>query len=102
MQQWRLTGVRTTVFHRLAELLDLKVSDVTPDKGDILTVVRPLCRFVTRLNDYARRTQHISPVAQHIREHLTTATRPDKLVFEALPAACGHPPYHPPRPTCRG
>ncbi|MCX5752985.1 MAG: hypothetical protein NTW97_04980, partial [Candidatus Krumholzibacteria bacterium] len=53
VQQWRLTGVRTTVFHRLAELLDLKISDVTPGKGDILTVVRPLCRFVTRLNDYA-------------------------------------------------
>jgi hypothetical protein len=95
VQQWRLTGVRTTVFHRLAELLDLKVSDVTPDKGDILTVARPLCRFVTRLNDYARRTQRISPVAQQIREHLTTATRPDKLVFEALPAACGIPPITP-------
>ena len=85
VQQWRLTGVRTTVFHRLADLLDLKVSDVTPGKSDILTVVRPLCRFVTRLNDYARRTQRISPVAQQIREHLSTATRPDKLVFEALP-----------------
>lgn len=91
VQQWRLTGVRTTVFHRLAELLDLKVSNVTPKKGDILTVVRPLCRFVSRLNDYARRTQRISPVAQQIREHLRTATRPDKLLFEALPSACGLP-----------
>ena len=89
IQQWRLTGVRTTVFHRLAELLDLKVSDMTPGKGDILTVVRPLCRFVTRLNEYARRTQRISPAAQQIRECLTTATRPDKLVFEDLPQACG-------------
>lgn len=89
IQQWRLTGVRTTVFHRLAELLDLKVSDMAPDKGDILTVVRPLCRFVTRLNEYARRTQRISPAAQQIREHLSTATRPDKLVFEDLPKACG-------------
>ena len=91
VQQWRLTGVRTTVFHRLAELLDLTVSDATPDKGDVLAVVRPLCRFVTRLNDYARRTQQISPTAQQIREHLTSATRPDKLLFEALPAACGVP-----------
>lgn len=95
VQQWRLTGVRTTVFHRLAELLDLEVSDVTPEKGDILTVVRPLCRFVTRLNDYARRTQRISPAAQQIREHLSTATRPDKLLFEALPGACGLPPITP-------
>jgi len=91
VQQWRLTGVRTTVFHRLAGLLNLKVSDSTPDKGDILTVVRPLCRFVSNLNDYVRRTQRLSPIAQKIRDHLTAATRPDKLVFEALPAACGIP-----------
>jgi hypothetical protein len=95
LQQWRLTGVRTTVFHRLAELLDLKLTDVMPDKGDILAVVRPLCRFVARLNDYARRTQSISPVSQQVREHLMTATRPDKLVFEDLPRACGIDPIGP-------
>ena len=92
VQQWRLTGVRTTLFHRLAEILNLKVADVAPGKDDILTVVRPLCRFVSALNDYARRTQRVSPAAQRIREHLATATRPDALVFEALPAACGVPP----------
>ncbi len=92
VQQWRLTGVRTTVFHRLAEILNLKVSDAAPGKDDILTVVRPLCRFLSQLNEYARRTQRVSPLAQRIRGQLTTATRPDKLVFEALPAACGIPP----------
>jgi hypothetical protein len=80
-----LTGVRTTVFHRLAELLDLKIGDAAPGKADILTVVRPLCRtpepiegrqapivdiltvvrplcrFVSGLNDYARRTPARKP-----------------------------------------
>jgi hypothetical protein len=92
VQQWRLTGVRTTVFHRLAGVLNLQVSDAAPDKDDILTVVRPLCRFVANLNDYVRRTERLSPVAQKIRDHLTAATRPDKLVFEDLPSACGVPP----------
>ena len=47
---------------------------------------------MTRLNEYARRTQRVSPLAQQIREHLSTARHPDKLLFEALPAACGIPP----------
>ena len=33
VQQWRLTGVRTTVFHRLAELLEPKVGDVGPTRA---------------------------------------------------------------------
>ncbi|MCX5752987.1 MAG: hypothetical protein NTW97_04990, partial [Candidatus Krumholzibacteria bacterium] len=37
-------------------------------------------------------------MAQQIREHLTTATRPDKLVFEDLPGACGIPPITPRAP----
>ena len=95
VQQWRLSGVRTTVFHRLAELVNLKVSDAAPDKDHILMVVRPLCRLANNLNEYVRRTQRISPVAQKIRDYLTVATRPDKLVFEDLPAACGIPPITP-------
>lgn len=34
-------------------------------------------------------------MAQQIREHLSTAARPDKLLFEALPGACGLPPITP-------
>ena len=73
----------------------MKVADATPDKADILAVVRPLCRFAGRLNDYARRTQRVSPTAQKVREYLQTATRPDKLVFEDLPHACGLGPIAP-------
>ena len=65
---------------------------LTPDKADILTVVRPLCRFVTQSQRLCAANPAHQPRGQQIREHLTTATRPDKLVFEALPAACGIPP----------
>ena len=87
LQRWRITGVRAQVFERLAELLGREPHGSA--KRDILDVVRPLCRFVTELNEYVRCTRSLSPAAMAVRETLLLARQPDRLLFTDLPAACG-------------
>jgi hypothetical protein len=91
LQRWRITGVRAQVFERLGELLGRDPHGST--KRDILDIVRPLCRFVSELNDYVRYTQTLSPTAVAIRETLLQARQPDRLLFTDLPAACGMQPF---------
>ncbi len=87
VQRWRVTGVRAQVFHRLVEMLGRDGHQA--DKDAILSVVRPLCRFVGELNDFAKYTKDLSDAVIGIRSALLEARQPDKLLFEALPRACG-------------
>ncbi len=91
VQRWRITGIRAQVFERLAELLGRDQNGST--KRDLLDVVRPLCRFVGELNEYARYTQSLGQAAIGIREALLQARQPDRLLFTDLPIACGMKPF---------
>ncbi|NLS97971.1 MAG: hypothetical protein GXX96_38015 [Planctomycetaceae bacterium] len=91
VQRWRITGIRAQVFERLAELLGRNQNGST--KRDLLDVVRPLCRFVGELNEYARYTQTVGPATIGIREALLQARQPDRLLFTDLPTACGMKPF---------
>ena len=89
VRQCRIDRMRQAVFTSLAGTLRLSARQAP----SLLDVVRGLVRFVTSLTPYARRTLRITQRARDIREALVRAREPAQLVFDALPAACGCPPF---------
>jgi hypothetical protein len=64
-----------------------------PSKADLLDLVRPLAVFIGQeVPEYCRKTSSMPAVAVAVRRALLEAREPVKLVFTALPEACGFPP----------
>jgi hypothetical protein len=93
VQRWKVAGVRMAVFERLSQLLLPPDGERERSGSQLLSVVRPLCRVASTLNEYAKSTSSLSPSAKGVREALLRATKPDHLLFVDLPAACGFPPF---------
>ena len=87
-QRFRIEGVRAELFDEYGRaLLDRK-----PDTEDPLPLARALVQFAEGLDDHARRTRRLSPEALRVRDAIYFSKSPQKLLFEALPTACGHDP----------
>lgn len=86
MQYCSISGIRTELFDELVAILGL--SDNTK-RLDILDVVKPLCVFAANLPGYTHKTNKLSVAAKAVRNTLTKAREPGKLIFADLPAACG-------------
>ncbi len=87
-QRFRIEGVRAELFDEYGQaLLDRK-----PDTDDPLPLARALVQFAEGLDDHARRTRRLSPEALRVRDAIYFSKSPQKLLFEALPTACGHDP----------
>lgn len=90
-----LTGIRRELFRDLESML----SESAPAQAGgtrnatLLGVVRPLVRFATTLPKVTLTTERVSEIARQVRQALLTASEPDRLLFEALPEACGFPPF---------
>lgn len=93
VQRWRITGIRSSVFDGVAELLSADAKKSGKATNRILSVVRPLCRLAASLNDYARYATTLSPAAREVRDVLLKASKPDQLLFVELPRACGTDPF---------
>ncbi|QDT42551.1 hypothetical protein Pan241w_26360 [Gimesia alba] len=93
IQRWRISGVRSSVFQKLAMLIGRELPDQTSGKSAILQLVKPLLHFYRNLNDYALFTQSVSETASNIRRVLEKANEPDSLLFIDLPKACGLAPF---------
>lgn len=90
--QWcRIGGARQSVFDRLLSVLGSKTD--ASKEPDLLDVVRPLVKLVATLPPFARNTKSLSPAALAVREVLTKAEDPTKMVFTDLPIACGVKPF---------
>ena len=87
-QRFRIEGVRADLFDEYGRALLAR----EPDTADPLPLARALLRFAADLDDHARRTRRLSPSTLRVREALYFSKSPQKLLFEALPAACGHDP----------
>jgi len=86
--QWcRIGGVRQSVFERLLAVLTSGTNN--PKNPELLDVVRPLVQLVAGLPPFARNTKSLSPTAIAVRDVLTKADDPTKMVFSDLPVACG-------------
>jgi len=92
VRRWKVTGVRATVFHQLAEMLGKSKVVGHVAKRNVLDVVRPILRFAAQLNDYVKHTSRLAPQAIAIREALLAAREADQLLYSDLPKACGLPP----------
>lgn len=89
VQRWRVTGVRSMVFRKMAELLGRDLPADKIGKPEILQLVRPLLRFFKGLNDHTLYTKSLSDAAVNVRQALRKASEPDAMLFVDLPRACG-------------
>jgi hypothetical protein len=91
VRRYRIEGVRREVFRELAQVLGS-----TPDpRFNLVSIVRPLYRFWNKLPAYSQKTNAVSKTAVAVRDALTAAKEPDRLLFDMLPKACGVEPIPP-------
>ncbi|MDO9013102.1 MAG: hypothetical protein Q7U78_15065 [Gallionella sp.] len=88
IQRLRIDHLRDQLFTKYAEAITLD------DHADVnmITVLKPLSRFMVNLPDYTKRTKRVSEKAQKVREHFFAAKSPTLLLFKELPIACGFKP----------
>lgn len=92
VKYFRLDGLRREVFRELEGLVQASdegaISKAVPVRNaTMLRVVRPLIRFATKQNQYARQTKQLSLAAIGVREALLNVREPDELLFLSLPQA---------------
>ncbi|MDQ2835207.1 MAG: hypothetical protein M3Y50_15985 [Acidobacteriota bacterium] len=86
LRKYRIEGLRKEVYAELAHLF----GQPTPARGEsLMSVMKPLYRFLHRLPMYCRETRHLSPRTIAVRTALLYAKEPDQLLFHELPIACG-------------
>ncbi len=93
LKRFRMTGIRTEVFSQFLTLLS-KPPQVT-QQPNLLSVIRPLVRFVTELPRYTILTQELSHEAIELRKTIGNAREPDALLFAQLPKALGFDAFGP-------
>lgn len=96
VKHFELSGIRWELFRELEAVLQAGRGAKASGRNrnaTLLSVVRPLVRFATQLPRVTLQSSRISETAFHVKEALTSATEPDRLIFEALPEACGFEPF---------
>jgi hypothetical protein len=90
LRRYRIKGVRKDVYIELARLFGRPA----PAKGEsLLSVVKPLFRFLRRLPQYCQTTRRLTERTLKVRAVLMHAKEPDQLLFRELPIACGMEPF---------
>ncbi|MDH5573527.1 MAG: hypothetical protein OEY89_17315, partial [Gammaproteobacteria bacterium] len=91
IQRFRTDQLRDQLFKKYSQAITLDA----PAEVNMMTVLKPLSRFMVNLPDYTKRTKRISEKAQKVREYFFSAKSPAQLLFKDLPVACGFEPIHP-------
>jgi len=92
VQYCRIVGPRAAVFTKYAVMLS-STTGMLQDEPTLLTVVRPLLKFVQKLPDYVGKTEKVSSIAKAVFGILKESRQPDQLLFTDLPTACGARPF---------
>jgi hypothetical protein len=97
VRSFALDGINADVFRALGEVMggERRKHAANERNMGLLSVVRPLVRFVNALPSFTRRTDRLSSAAIALREALAVAREPDELIFSALPIAVGLAPVGP-------
>lgn len=90
IQYCQIEGVRAELFQRLVTVLDVKEN--AEREFELLDVVRQLCVFVAQLPTYVLNTKKLPCTTLAVRDAILNAREPVKLLFTALPKACGFEP----------
>jgi hypothetical protein len=93
LRRYRVEGVRKEVFQQMAEVLGAPAAK--DSRGDLVSLMRPLFKFLNRLPGYTKQTRTLSTEALGVRECLLAAKEPDLLLFRDLPRVFGLPPFEP-------
>lgn len=88
----RIVGPRAAVFTKYAAMLSATTGQ-SSDEPTLLTVVRPLLKFVQKLPDYVGKTDKVGSAAKAVFAILKESRQPDQLLFTDLPTACGAQPF---------
>lgn len=89
LQYCQMTSVRLELFGRLFEALGMQ----SPQRVDLLDIVRPLSIFAAQLPTYTQKTRKLGKEALAVRDALRQAREPATLLFYQLPEACGFAPF---------
>lgn len=87
LKRFRMTGLRSDVFSQFLGLLSQPPTTMGPT--NLLAVVKPLVRFVSKLPRYTMLTHELSREAIELRKTISDAREPDTLLFVQLPQALG-------------
>ena len=90
IQYCKIEGVRAELFQRLLTVLDIK--ETSQREFELLDVVKQLCVFVAQLPAYVLNTKRLSSTTLAVRDAILNAREPVKVLFTALPKACGFEP----------
>lgn len=85
VQRFRISGMRATIFKQYVKVL---YGDTEQTKS-LISIVKPLAKFMTELPEYIKNTKNLSPIAQKIRKAFELAKSPEEVLFNILPKACG-------------
>lgn len=87
LKSFQLSGARRCACDALASALGSDISSASP-----VALVRAMMRRARAWPEFTRRTrEHAPSEAVAVRDALLSAREPDRLLFEALPAALGRP-----------
>ena len=86
VQRFQIKGLRRSIFQEYSSALFEDGSNVK----DIISIARPLARFMTELPEYTQQTKRVSSKAQEVRNAFKLAKSPQTLLFELIPTACGY------------
>lgn len=89
VQLCRIGEVRLQVIEKLAGTLLPENAGAGKNRLEMLTLVRPLARFVADIDQFTKLTRRVSVRAQKIRQALIAGREPSTLLFKQLPEACG-------------
>ena len=85
VQRFRISGMRATIFKQYVKAL----YGETKQSKSLISIVKPLAKFMTELPEYTKNTKNLSPIAQRIRKVFELAKSPEEVLFNILPKACG-------------
>lgn len=85
MQLCRINGVRKALIEQLTRVVETEKATT----ATLLSIVRPLCLFVSQLPDYVRNTTNLSPETLEFRNAIENAKEPSDLIFSSIPKALG-------------
>lgn len=87
IKAFKVEGIKKQFFDKYREAINL--SSTKLGNASFIETIRPFLTFYRKLNNYAKRTNDLSPNAIKFRNVISTAIDPEKTFFESLPEELG-------------
>ncbi len=88
IKRFRMIAARAELLRQYLNALNQPTETENPD---LLTVIKALMPFISRLPKYTLNTDTLSDNARNLRAAVLNAREPDELIFKELPEALGFP-----------